>query len=323
MQTQPMNNAKISIIDLQGINDPAQLPTIAAKISAALKATGFMYVENHGIPAATIKQLRQSQRDFFTQAPEIKQQVAINTDNRGYLGQGEARMHGAKKHDQKEVFFWGAELAEDHPDRVNGLPLCGANQWPSQPADFTEAVQSYAGEIARLGNLLLKAIALALEIDEDFFAKHYQSPMTRGQLIRYPPTQGGQDDFGVAPHTDFGCITLLLQETPGLEVLDKNDEWIPAPPIDGTLVINIGDLLERWTDGRLPSTRHRVRNTTGTERYSIAMFHDPDPTAQVDPGDMDSNSSNFEAVRAADYISGRNRGAFAHFGEIEKVSDNS
>lgn len=318
-----MNNAKISIIDLQGINDPAQLPTIAAKISAALKATGFMYVENHGIPAATIKQLRQAQRDFFAQAPEIKQQVAINTDNRGYLGQGEARMHGAKKHDQKEVFFWGAELAEDHPDRVNGLPLCGANQWPSQPADFTEAVQSYAGEIARLGNLLLKAIALALEIDEDFFAKHYQSPMTRGQLIRYPPTQGGQDDFGVAPHTDFGCITLLLQETPGLEVLDKNDEWIPAPPIDGTLVINIGDLLERWTDGRLPSTRHRVRNTTGTERYSIAMFHDPDPTAQVDPGDMDSNSSNFEAIRAADYISSRNRGAFAHFGEIEKVSDNS
>lgn len=313
-----MSHSEITVIDLQGLETPANLPAIAKEIAAALKATGFMYVKNHGIAASCIDQLRQSQRDFFALAVEKKQQIAINSDNRGYLGQGEARMHGAKKHDQKEVFFWGAELAEDHPDRVNKVPLCGANQWPAEPENFKPAVQSYAKQIGELGNRLLQAIALALEIDQEFFTRHYTSPMTRGQLIRYPPTEGGQDDFGVAPHTDFGCITLLLQETPGLEVLDKSGEWIPAPPIDGTLVINIGDLLERWTDGRLPSTRHRVRNTSGAERYSIAMFHDPDPTALIDPNDMHSNSSNFEAVRAADYISGRNRGAFAHFGEIDK-----
>ena len=316
-----MSFSEIPVIDLQGLESPARLPAIASEISAALKDTGFMYVENHGIAASTIKKLRQSQRDFFSQAVEKKQLVAINTDNRGYLGHGEARMHGAKKYDQKEVFFWGAELAEDHPDRINQVPLCGANQWPAEPQEFKSNVQAYAQEIAELGNRLLQAIALALEIDQQFFTRHYRSPMTRGQLIRYPPTEGGQDDFGVAPHSDFGCITLLLQETPGLEVLDKSGQWIAAPPIDGTLVINIGDLLERWTDGRLPSTRHRVRNSSGAERYSIAMFHDPDPTALIDPNEMQSNASQFEAVRAADYISGRNRGAFAHFGEISKRTD--
>lgn len=315
-----MSISEIPVIDLQGLENPANLPAIASEISTALKATGFMYVKNHGIAPGTIEVLRQSQRDFFAQSVEEKQQIAINTDNRGYLGHGEARMHGAKKHDQKEVFFWGAELAEDHPDRLNKVPLCGANQWPSKPEAFQATVQAYAAEIAKLGNQLLRAIALALEVDQDFFSQHYTSPMTRGQLIRYPPTEGGQDDFGVAPHSDFGCITLLLQETPGLEVLDKSGDWIAAPPIDGTLVINIGDLLERWTDGRLPSTRHRVRNTTGAERYSIAMFHDPDPTALIDPNDMQSNSSNFEAVTAAEYISGRNHGAFAHFGEVTKAT---
>jgi len=113
---------------------------------------------------------------------------------------------------------------------------------------------------------------------------------------------------------------LLLQETAGLEVLNKTGEWVSAPPLPGTMVINIGDLLERWTDGRLPSTKHRVRNLTGQERYSIAMFHDPDPTAVVDPGDMNSNSANFSPVTASEYIHGRNRGAFAHFGEVAKAS---
>ena len=316
-----MTTSEIALVDLQGIENPNQLPEIAAHVSKALKASGFMYVKNHGIDADTIKLLRQTQRDFFALPIEKKQQIAIDANNRGYLGQGEARMHGAKKHDQKEVFFWGAELAADHPDRVNQLPLCGANQWPAEPVAFRSAVLSYATQIAELGNHLLKAIALALEIDQEFFTPFYKSPMTRGQLIHYPPTEGGQDDFGVAPHTDFGCITLLLQETAGLEVLDKSGSWIAAPPVNGTLVINIGDLLERWTDGRLPSTRHRVRNTNGAGRYSIAMFHDPNPTAVINPNDMQSNSSYFETVTAASYISGRNRGAFAHFGEIEKSGE--
>jgi len=310
----------IRTVDLSEISNPAATESIAEEISASLSESGFMYVSNHGIAESVITRLQEIQCEFFNSAQSEKSRIAINSSNRGYLGHGQARMHGAKKHDQKEVFFWGAELSENHPHRQANLPLCGPNQWPDMPAGFKQSVLDYATAIASLGNRLLRTIAIALDVPADFFERHYQSPMTRGQLIHYPPTTGDENDFGVAPHSDFGCITLLLQETAGLEVLNKAGEWVPAPPLPGTLVINIGDLLERWTDGRLPSTKHRVRNLTGQERYSIAMFHDPDPTAVVDPGDMDSNSANFSPVTASEYIHGRNRGAFSHFGEVDKAT---
>ena len=302
--------------DQSGPDDNPGLQDIAAKISLAMQNSGFMYIRNHGINDSTIARLKEHQLAFFALPDSEKSKIAINQHNRGYLGPGKARMHGAKKHDQKEVFFWGAELAEDHPDRVAGLPLCGPNQWPDHPAGFRDAVLQYAHEIGECGNRLLKAMAVSLGADANFFEPYYQSSMLRGQLIHYPPTEGGKDDFGVAPHTDFGCITLLLQSTPGLEVLTSSGEWISAPPIAGTLVINVGDLLERWTDGRLPSTRHRVRNLTGADRYSIAMFHDPDPGAIVDANELQLNARNYEPVTAADYISGRNSGAFSHFGQV-------
>lgn len=308
----------LAIVDLQNLYTDDTINEVAGHIQSALQTHGFMYVCNHGIDAALINNLRQLQRAFFSQPIEQKKQININSHNRGYLGQGEARMHGAKKHDQKEVFFWGAELADDHPHRLADLPLCGPNQWPNEPVNFKQTVLEYAAAVAQLGERLLQAIALALDLPQTFFASYYNTPMTRGQLIHYPPTQGQHDDFGVAPHTDFGCITLLLQETAGLEVQMRDGSWIAAPPIDDTLVINIGDLIERWTDGRLPSTRHRVRNQTGEARYSIAIFHDPAADAQINPNDMRSNSNSFEPVAAADYIQGRNKGAFAHFGQVKK-----
>jgi len=103
------------------------------------------------------------QREFFTSAVAEKSRIAINSSNRGYLGHGQARMHGAEKHDQKEVFFWGAELPENHPHRQANLPLCGPNQWPEIPADFKQSVLDYATAIASLGNRLLRTIAIALD----------------------------------------------------------------------------------------------------------------------------------------------------------------
>lgn len=316
--------SSLPVIDLTGLADNSRLEPIATDIRAAMRQSGFMYVSNHGIDDALISRLRAKQVEFFDSADANKNAISINANNRGYLGQGMAKMHGAKRHDQKEVFFWGAELAEDHPDRVNQLPLCGPNQWPDEPEGFRTAVLDYADAIRSTGDQLLRAIARALSADssleDNFFEERYSSPMLRGQLIHYPPTMGSDDDFGVAPHTDFGCITLLLQQTPGLEVLGQDGNWMSAPPIEGTLVINFGDLLERWTDGRLPSTRHRVRNLTNNARYSIAMFHDPNPTAVVDASQMGSNTGQYEPILACEYIHGRNRGAFSHHGQISKNS---
>ena len=135
-----MNFQTIRTVDLSEIDNPSATDSIAAEISTSLTESGFMYVSHHGINESTINRLQEVQGEFFNSATAEKERIAINSTNRGYLGHGQARMHGAEKHDQKEVFFWGAELAESHPHRKANLPLCGPNQWPDTPAGFKQSV---------------------------------------------------------------------------------------------------------------------------------------------------------------------------------------
>ena len=308
----------LPVIDISPLKsgDDDAFAHVADEISSACALSGFFYVRGHTIPDEVITTLRATSRAFFAQSDAEKRQIAINQHNRGYLGPGEARMRGAARTDMKEVFFWGRDLPADDPDYLAGIPLCGPNEWPANPPGFRDHVLTYAEAVGETGDLLLQACAVSLGAERTFFAPRYERPMLRGQLIHYPalPEDAPADQFGVAPHSDFGCITLLLQETAGLEVLAKNDEWIPAPPLPGTLVINIGDLLERWSNNRLPSTRHRVRNQSREGRYSIAMFYDPSPRAVVDPKDLGAgDEARFPPVEAAEYVLGRNKGAFAHY----------
>ena len=308
----------LPVIDISPLKEGSDqaVAQVAAEIASACALSGFFYVRGHGIPDDVIATLKKTSRTFFAQTDAQKRRIAINQHNRGYLGPGEARMRGAAKTDMKEVFFWGRDLPADDPDVLAGIPLCGPNQWPDRPAGFRDHVLAYAEAVGGTGDKLLEAFAVSLGAERTFFAPRYERPMLRGQLIHYPalPEAAPADQFGVAPHSDFGCITLLLQETAGLEVLAKNNEWIAAPPLPGTLVINIGDLLERWSNNRLPSTRHRVRNRSHEGRYSIAMFYDPSPRAVVDPRDLGAgDEAQFPPVEAAEYVLGRNKGAFAHY----------
>ncbi|MGE6579786.1 2OG-Fe(II) oxygenase family protein [Vreelandella aquamarina] len=126
---------------------------------------------------------------------------------------------------------------------------------------------------------------------------------------RSRPSCGPADQFGVAPHTDYGCVTLLYQDAVGgLQVRELGSErWVDAPFIEGSLVVNVGDLLARWSNDRFRSTLHRVINTSGRERYSIATFYDPDYTARVDPADLGVSAAEaqYPPVAAGDYILGR------------------
>ena len=309
--------ALLKTVDLHDEREALEsVKNVAGEIKSAMQHSGFFYVTGYEFDDAIISNLQRAQLAFFALPTVTKNESAISRDNRGYLASGMAKMHGAKEHDQKEVFFWGAELNAEHPLVVQGAPLCGANIWPDEPKDFKESVLLYSEQIRKIGNALLRAIAHSLDVADNFFEQHYIDSLLRGQLIRYPQTQGGTDAFGVAPHTDFGCITLLLQTTPGLEVQSHDGSWLSAPPIENTLVVNIGELLARWSDGRLPTNTHRVRNTSNAERFSIAMFHDPNPLATVSPADMGSNHCGYESVGAAAYILGRNSGAFSHYGEL-------
>ncbi|MBX2835241.1 MAG: isopenicillin N synthase family oxygenase [Gammaproteobacteria bacterium] len=312
----------IAVIDIE------ELTSASEAMRAAFNSSGFFYISNHGIDAELIAELRQQQRTFFSQPDAVKQRIKINTLNRGYLGYGQAQMHGATRTDEKEVFFWGSDYGPSDPDRALGIPMVGDNQWPESLESFRDVLERYSAEIARVGNRVLESIALSLGANRTAFEPFYERAMTRGQLISYPPTSNHADAFGVAPHTDFGCITLLLQETEGLQAL-VGQHWLNVPPLADTLVVNVGDLLERWTSGLVPSTKHRVVNASGDARFSVAMFHDPSPTAIVDPalfnvsahsvlaGAVDERKrpshQRYAPVRAADYILSRNQGAFSHY----------
>lgn len=321
-----MTDTAPSTIDAAGLVQGSQqsLESVARSISDARQHSGFFYLENHGIDQAALDQIIAITKSFFALPAPAKNSVAIDTNNRGYLGFGEAQMYGAKRADLKEVFFFGREIASDDPDWLAGLPLIGKNQWPAQPDGFKENVLAYLQATQAVGDALLRAFAVALGKDRDFFSERYIRPMSRGQLIHYPPIpeDAPQDQFSVAAHSDFGCITLLLQVLPGLEVLTKDDQWTPVPPVPGTLVVNIGDLLERWTNGYLSSTKHRVRNHGRQHRYSVAIFHDPSSGAMVNPADFADSGAMpadidpaFAPVSAGQYILSRSEGVFAQFNE--------
>jgi isopenicillin N synthase-like dioxygenase len=170
------------------------------------------------------------------------------------------------------------------------------------------ALDAYYEEIGLAGADLLKAVAVGLGIEPGFFEPKYGKRLQRTQMVYYPPhpPMAETDQFGVAPHTDYGCITLLYQDNSGgLQVRELgSNSWIDATPVEGSLVVNVGDLLARWSNDRFRSTLHRVINKSGHERYSIATFYDPTYGAVVDPCDLgvDAATSLYPPVAAGDYI---------------------
>ncbi len=303
----------LPIIDLSG--PPAE---VAAQIREACLTHGFFYVKNHGVPADLIDRTVEQAKLFFRQPLEEKRKAKVNMRHRGFNALGDALMYGATKPDYKEFFSIGLELPEDDPDVVAGQALRGPNNWPPGRPDFRAALSEYYEALGTCGALLLSRVAQSLGVAPDFFVDKYQKRLQRTQIIYYPPHPPAAEDdqFGLAAHTDFGCITLLWQDdNGGLEVHDRTaNTWIPAPPIPGTLVVNVGDLLGRWTNDRYASTPHRVLNKSGRERFSIATFYDPDYMAMVDPKmlGVTGAESHYDPTTAGDHILGRIQRSFGY-----------
>ena len=308
--------AQIPLIDFAGVRDgdTAALRRAGRAIHDACTTIGFFYIVNHGVPQPVIDAAEQAARTFFAFGPDIKRRVAVNHRHRGFNALGDATMYQAKRPDYKEFFSIGLELPEDDPDVLAGQALRGPNNWPEFMPQLRPVLYRYYEALGECGAALLRAVATGLGIDADFFAPRYAKRMQRTQMVYYPPQPPAahDDQFGVAAHTDYGCITLLWQDrVGGLQVREiANGTWIDAPPLDGSLVVNVGDLLARWTDDRFRSTLHRVINRSGRERYSIATFYDPTYTAIVDPRDLaaasgDAGEGRYAPVAAGDYILGR------------------
>ena len=307
---------QIPIIDLLTSSFEEQ----ASEIISAATTVGFFYVRNHGIEQALMDQAFAASRHFFALPETKKSTVQVNQNQRGWMAQGLSNLEGSKTHDAKEVFFWGWDVDAEDPDVLAGLPLVRPNLWPDEVAPTLKSdLLPFYNQVVAPGDRLLSAIALGLAQPGNYFKTYYQKPLARGQLVYYPPSQAADESeqrFGAAAHSDFGALTILLQDSlGGLQVQNLNGDWIEAPPIPGTFVCNIGDLLERWTNKRLVSTKHRVINRSKQARFSIPIFYDPSSDAIIDPREMGTSdeAALFPSITAGDHIAGRNRRNFSHY----------
>tara|TARA_R110000850_G_scaffold189399_2_gene315328 strand:+ start:2222 stop:3136 length:915 start_codon:yes stop_codon:yes gene_type:complete len=252
---------------------------VGLALREACEHTGFFYVSGHGIDPALIQRVFAQSQQFFAQPMDAKLETdkAQSKANRGYEKLGGQTLEPGMPPDLKEGFYIGEELAADHPNVRAGRFNQGPNQWPAQLPDFKLAMQDYYTAMLALSERIMAGLALSLELPEDFFADFCTDPMCTLRLLHYPPQpeQPLPGEKGCGAHTDFGGITiLLLDDKPGLQVWNARDEsWIDAPPIPGAFVVNLGDMIARWTNDLYRSTLHRVINTSGAERYSVPFFY--------------------------------------------------
>jgi isopenicillin N synthase-like dioxygenase len=272
----------IPIIDLAGLTDAEA----AAQIGHACRGRGFFYVINHGVPEALRARMFATAADFFALPEPVKAEVSITRSphNRGYIAMEQEKLDPSRPGDAKEIFNIGRDLAPDDPDVRAGTPFHGVNLWPAMPG-FRETAMAYFNAVQSLGERLHRAFAIDLGLKPDFFAPLIDRPLATLRILHYPPHPGAFDgtQYGAAPHTDYGNVTILAQDdVGGLEVQARDGAWINAVPIPGAFICNIGDCLMRWSNDIYVSTPHRVVNRTGRERYSIAFFLDPNADAPVE-----------------------------------------
>lgn len=283
--------AGIPLLDVAALRgNPSGHEALAsvAQMDAACVNSGFFVVTGHGLDDELMA-IFAAARSFFALPADEKQRVAMVGDE-GYVPIG-GRRAGAK-----EMYDVGY--------------FSGAAPWPRLDG-FREVIERYQVAALALAADVLRGLAIALDIGATFFADRMQRPQCFLRLLRYPPGNGAPTRGGDAvtgAHTDYGTITVLATDgVPGLEIRATDDEWTPveAPPGSGGLVVNLGDMLARWTNGRYASTAHRVVDTGGRERLSVPFFVNPDPDTTVAclPSCVSpANPCRFEPITAAEFL---------------------
>lgn len=258
---------------------------VAREIAAACCGTGFFYVRNHGIDSFTIDALERASRAFFALPQHEKLEIAMARGGRawrGYFPVGGELTSG--KPDLKEGIYFGRELGGDDPRVRQGLPMHGPNLFPVQVPELRPAVLGYIAAATTTAHAVMEGIALSLDLPADYFRRHYTSdPTILFRAFHYPSAPASFDGWSVGEHTDYGLLTLLWQDDAGgLEVKGRSG-WVAAEPIAGTLVCNIGDMLDRLTGGYYRSTPHRAKNISSRDRLSFPFFFDPAFDAEIKP----------------------------------------
>lgn len=271
---------EIPIVDVAALIDGSDSETVAREIGWICEHVGFLYIRNHGVPEDLIKALYHEAQAFFARPVAEKMDLAIEKSGqtlRGYIPMYGENVDPQNTRDFKECF----DLGEDETDMS---PFFGPNLMPEKPASFQEICEAYHTAMKGLAKKLISAIAISLDLPADYFAKLQQKPITIQRLLHYPPQLDASsiEKIGIGAHTDYGFLTILHQDgTGGLQVQNRDGDWVSAPPVDGTFIVNIGDLVQTFTNDRYISTMHRVVNVSTRDRYSIPFFIDLDFDAEV------------------------------------------
>ncbi|HEY6646801.1 MAG TPA: 2-oxoglutarate and iron-dependent oxygenase domain-containing protein [Mycobacterium sp.] len=305
----------VPIVDISGLgsSDRGERERVAGELGKAASEVGFFYVSGAGVDDLLFDRMLAATKEFFALPLDEKMRyyIGLSACHRGYVPSGEEGLATGMP-EMKEAFDTALDLPADDPDYLAGNPMLGPNTWPDLPG-FADAVTAYYEAVLDVGQRLLPAFAVALGEDPDTFSKHATKTPSQLRLIHYPYNPDAVDGEGIGAHTDYECFTLLKPTAPGLEVLNGAGEWIDVPPVPGTFVVNIGDMLELWTNGAYVATSHRVRKVK-EERYSFPLFFNVDYHTEVKPLPQFASRDGKQrpALRAGEHLFAQTAQTFAY-----------
>lgn len=306
VEREPANFQSIPAINIEALNSKnvQQQQAVAGKLGEAARNVGFFYVTGHGITEELQSRLFTQARRFFSlpRQDKMRYYIGLSDNHRGYVPPGEESPDPSKP-DSKEAFDVSFELPADHPDVIAGTPMLGPNVWPNV-AGFADDVYAYYQAVFEVGCQLMRGFELALGLQTDRLLQYVNNPPSQLRLIHYDYNPNAVDVQGVGAHTDYECFTLLRPTAPGLEVMNGAGEWIDVPYRDDALVVNIGDMLQIWTNGAFVATSHRVRKVP-EERYSFPLFFACDYHTRVAPLPElvdERETPNYDALSAGEHL---------------------
>lgn len=318
-----MPNEAAPIVDLSAFESGSTVERtrIGAEVDRICRRTGFITLAGHGIDDEVLAHMWDAVHRFFDLPGEVKHRFATKPGlPYGYMG-NEAEALAASRGDAtppdiKETFNAGPLHVPDGLRDPEALAFCySPTPWPDTPPDFVEAWSAYYRAMESLAARIMRMFAVALGLDDDHFDACLASPISALRALNYPPQERAPlvGQLRAGAHSDYGTLTILWPQdgSRGLEILDPDGEWHEVLPVPGTFVINIGDLMARWTSDRWRSTLHRVVNPDESHdptsrRQSIAYFHQPDWSATIAalPG-LDAQGSPYEPVQSGPYLMGK------------------
>lgn len=277
----------LPLVDVGALRNSADpgYPQAAAALGLALADVGFAVITHHGVPASTIADMRAAVAEVFAVSRDTLTRTTVQRGNyRGYVPLGYFTPNSGKGNaDLYEAWKLHFEVRPDDPIR-DACDLYAPNIWPPTAQEVKTRIMRYWGELELLTNDLLVGLCRHFALDEAFVMSCMEHPLTNMTLLNYPPSTPTSDSWGIHPHKDFNVLTVLAHDpVGGLEVRTRNDEWLDASCPPDAMVLNVGDMLELWTGGRLISTPHRVVNYSGKPRQSFPFFAKPRWDVTIEP----------------------------------------